>query len=52
MAVTGPVVGVITGGVVFTKIGGYNDPKAFPVATLAIIGAAVFGFPAVFSSNL
>ena len=30
----GPVVGVIVGGIVFDKVGGYNGPRALPITAL------------------
>ena len=32
----GPIAGVIVGGIVFDKVGGYNGPKALPI--LIIVG--------------
>jgi hypothetical protein len=52
IAITGPVLGVIVGGYVFSRIGGYNDPRAFPAATIAIVSASAFGVPSIFADNM
>ena len=48
MALTGPILGVIIGGYVFNSIGGYNDPKALPLAIFMVFMAAASGAPIVF----
>ena len=45
IAVTGPIIGVIIGGFVFSRIGGYTNPKSLPVALLATMFAASCGIP-------
>ena len=50
LAVTGPVLGCIAGGVIFTKVGGYQSPRAFPIATIGTLGAGI-GCLVVFMNN-
>ena len=50
-SLTGPIMGVVIGGLVFSRLGGYNSPKAFPLCVLIFtIGGAV-GFPIPFVDN-
>jgi hypothetical protein len=42
---------VVIGGWLFTKMGGYNSPKAFPTAVFIIVAGGCFGFPMAFTSN-
>jgi MFS family permease len=51
ISLTGPVLGVIIGGVVFSKIGGYNSPGAYPLAVFIISAGGCCGFPMAFMSN-
>ena len=51
MAVTGPILGVIIGGYVFSKLGGYTSPRALPVAVAASSFAGLCGFPLVFVND-
>jgi hypothetical protein len=51
-AVTGPILGVVIGGWIFSKLGGYTSPKSLPLATLGILLAAAGGFPSVFANTL
>ena len=44
-AITGPVAGVILGGVVFSRIGGYESPKAYPLCVLVLGVGSCIGFP-------
>lgn len=50
-ALTGPILGVVVGGFLFNKIGGYNSPKAFPICVFAMLFAAGCGVPLVFATN-
>lgn len=52
LAITGPVIGVIVGGIVFSRIGGYTSPKAFPLTVFVMFCSAGFGMPSPFVSNL
>jgi hypothetical protein len=45
------VLGVVMGGWIFTIIGGYNSPKALPVAVIVMVIGGFCGFPIVFVSN-
>lgn len=47
-AITGPVMGVILGGVIFSRIGGYESPKAFPMCCLVMAVGSLIGFPLPF----
>lgn len=47
-AITGPVSGVILGGVIFTKIGGFESPKAYPLCVLVMTLGTCVGFPLPF----
>lgn len=47
-AITGPVSGVILGGYIFTKIGGFQSPKAFGVCTAVMCLGTLLGFPLPF----
>jgi hypothetical protein len=47
-AVTGPVLGVVAGGYIFNKIGGYTHPKALPLAVFMTIMAGTSGIPIIF----
>jgi hypothetical protein len=51
-AVTGPVSGVILGGIIFTRIGGFSSPKAFPLCTLIMVIGTLIGFPLPFIPNI
>lgn len=46
--ITGPITGVICGGIVFNKLGGYTSPKSYPVAVFVMAMAACLGFPIPF----
>lgn len=51
-AITGPVIGVILGGFIFTKIGGYESSGAFPLCVLIMgIGSSI-GFPLPFVDSI
>lgn len=50
-AVTGPIFGVVCGGYLFNKIGGYTDPRAFPLAVFTTIMAGASGLPLVFVND-
>jgi sugar phosphate permease len=50
-AITGPVTGVILGGVIFSRIGGYESPRAFPICCLAMTVGSTIGFPLPFVEN-
>jgi hypothetical protein len=47
-SLSGPVLGVIMGGYTFTLIGGYNSPRALPVAVVIMLLGGFCGFPMVF----
>ena len=46
--ITGPVTGVICGGIIFNRLGGYTSPKAYPVAVIVMALGACLGFPIPF----
>lgn len=50
-ALTGPILGVVVGGILFNRIGGYNSPKAFPICVAAMLFASACGVPLVFATN-
>lgn len=47
-AITGPVLGVLVGGALFTRLGGYNHPKAMPIAVWVISLGGFCGLPAIY----
>lgn len=51
-AITGPVSGVIIGGVVFTRIGGFESPKAYPLCVLIMGIGSCIGFPLPFVKHI
>ena len=50
-AITGPVSGVVLGGVMFARIGGFQSPKAFSLCTLIMCLGTLIGFPLPFIPN-
>eukprot|EP00347_Sterkiella_histriomuscorum_P017387 403349579 len=50
-SLTGPVLGVIVGGYIFSIIGGYNSPKAYPIAVIVMFLGASCGVPLIFVTN-
>lgn len=50
-SLTGPILGVVLGGYVFSWIGGYTSPKALPVAILVSLAGGCCGMPVCFISN-
>lgn len=46
-----PFLGVITGGIVFASLGGYNSPKSFPLMMIIGVGAMAVSLPAPFMTN-
>jgi MFS family permease len=44
-AITGPVAGIVAGGIVFSKLGGYENPKTYPIATIVMAAGCITGFP-------
>lgn len=51
IAITGPIIGVIVGGYVFTKIGGYTNPKSLPIAVFSTMFACICGLPQIIVSS-
>jgi hypothetical protein len=51
IALTGPVIGVVTGGYIVTKIGGYTNPKALNISILFITVGGIAGMIACFVDN-
>lgn len=43
-----PFLGLVTGGIVFSSIGGYNSPKAFPLMIVVGVLACCVSWPAPF----
>lgn len=50
-ALTGPILGVVLGGYIFSNIGGYNSPNAYPIAVVVMFLGASCGIPLVFTDN-
>ena len=48
---TAPMMGLITSGIVFSYIGGYNSPKAFPLLFMAGLVSLVVSLPAPFANR-
>ena len=48
---TGPIAGVIIGGIIFSYIGGYNSPKAYALACLLGFFACVACLPVPYCDN-
>jgi hypothetical protein len=46
-----PFLGIVTGGIVFSSIGGYNSPKSFPLMIFVGIGACCVSWPAPFITS-
>ena len=44
-AITGPVLGVLIGGYVFSRIGGYESPRAYPICMVVMSMGSFIGFP-------
>lgn len=51
-SLSGPILGVLVGGYIFNSIGGYNSPKAYPIAVFVMVLGACCGIPLVFVTNL
>ena len=45
---TGPVVGVVIGGYILDKVGGYTSPKAYPICVFVMCIGSCFGVPTPF----
>ncbi len=52
IAVSGPVFGVIVGGYVFNALGGYNDPKSFPLAVFMSLISFSVSFPMTYADEV
>ena len=50
-SLTGPILGVVIGGCIFSRIGGYNSPNAYPLAVVVMFLGASCGLPLVFLDN-
>lgn len=50
-AITGPVLGVILGGYVFSRIGGYQDPRALPLVLVIALAGCIAGIPSALVTN-
>jgi hypothetical protein len=51
IALTGPVIGVVTGGYIVSKLGGYTNPKALNISILFITVGGIAGMIACFVDN-
>ena len=49
--ISGPVLGVVTGAVVVTRMGGYTNPKVLGLCCLGGFFASVFGIPFAFLNS-
>lgn len=52
LALTGPVLGAIIGGVVIGHIGGYNSPKAYVICLAVLVFTECFSIMIPFTNNL
>ena len=50
-SLTGPILGVVLGGFFFTRIGGYNSPKAFPICVFVMSIGCTVGLPLVYVND-
>lgn len=46
------MVGVVCGGFIFHKIGGYTSPKAYPLTVFVMVLGGAFGAPSPFVNNI
>ena len=51
VCISGPVLGLITGGVIVTRIGGYTNPKVLGLCALGGFFSSVFGIPFAFMNS-
>lgn len=51
-AITGPVAGVVLGGFAFTKLGGFENHRAFPLAVSIMTFGSLVASPLPFAGSL
>lgn len=51
-AVTGPVAGVVIGGLVFNSLGGFDNHRSFPIAVIIMTIGSVSALPLPFVTGI
>jgi hypothetical protein len=51
-AITGPVAGVLFGGLIFKRMGGFENYKAFPVAVIIMALGSFSALPLAFIDSM